>query len=180
MDPASLAIASLAATAVSSVVGTVGAVSTGIANSNAANYQAVVARNNQTIASQNAQQSAAAGATASQARDFRTRAVLGEVTAAQSASGIDTNSGSSREVRQSVDELGRLDTATIMHNAMLQSGAYADQAMNFGAQSTLDTSTASNALAAGGIGAGSSLLGGASSFADKWLRYRTQGVEGFS
>lgn len=181
-DPISastLAIASLVTTAVGATVGTVSAISSASAQAGAARYQAAVARNNQTIATQNAQQAAQAGAVAGQSRDFRTRATLGAISAAQSASGVDSETGSSKEVMESAQELGRLDTSTIISNAMQTSRAYTAQGANFGAQSALDEATASNATTAGVVGAGTSLLGGASSFADKWLRYQTQGVPGF-
>lgn len=174
-----LAIASLVTTAISGTVGAVSAISSASAQADSARYQAAVARNNQTIATQNAQQAAQAGAVAGQARDLRTRATLGAIQAAQSASGIDTGTGTNKEVSDSAVELGRLDTSTIISNAMQTSRAYTAQGANFGAQSELDQATARNATTAGVVGAGTSLLGGASSFADKWLRYQTQGVSGF-
>lgn len=179
MDPVTLATVALVGSTLSAGVGAVGAISSANAQSDAAKYQAQVATNNATIAGQNARYAAAAGATQAQARDFKTRATVGAIEAAQGSSGIDVGSPTSKEVRDSAEQLGRLDTATIMSNAMLQSRAYSAQATNFDAQAGLDKMQASNAQTAGGIGAFTSLLSGASSFSDKWLRYQTAGVPGF-
>lgn len=179
-DPATLAIASLAVSAIGAGVTTAGTISQGQANKSAAAYQAQVARNNQTIAQQNAQQAAQAGSVSAQARDFANRQRTGAILAGQAASGIDIESGSSQEVRKSSEELGRLDTATVMANALNTARSYSTQAENFGAQAGLDTLQARNASTAGYLTGGASLIGGASSFADKWLRYQTTGVTGFT
>jgi hypothetical protein len=170
---------SLVGSAVSGIVGAVGAVTSGIAQSNAARYQAGVARNNEIIAQQNAQYSAAAGGVGAQRQDMKNKAVLGAIEAGQGASGIDTGVGSPVTVREGAANVGRLDTETVMSNALAQTRSYTAAASNFEAQSQLDTMTAKNATTAGVLGAGSSLLGGASSFSDKWLRYQTEGVNVF-
>lgn len=166
----------LAAAAGSAVIGAYGSIQAGNAAATAANYQAGVARNNRVIAQQNAEYSAAAGMGQSQRADAKTRAVGGAIEAAQGASGIDTGVGSPAEVRESAREIGRLDAETIMANAMQQSRAYGAQATNFGAQAQLDKMQGAQARTAGYIGAASSLVGGSSSFSDKWLRYQNVGV----
>ena len=179
MDPATLAIASLAGTVISAGVGAVGAIGTAQANAANARYAAGVARNNQIIADQKAQRDAVAGQVAAQSQDFRNSARLGGILAAQSASGLDTSSTSSQEVRQSAEQLGRLDTETVYNNALLQVRSDQAAATGFEAQRRLDVSTANNASTAGLFSAGSSILGGASSFSDKWLRFQNAGVPGF-
>jgi hypothetical protein len=170
----------LAATVVSGVVGAVGAIQQASAQQDAAKYQAAVARNNQITANQNAQYAAQAGAVEAQARDRRNAAIQGSLLAGQGASGIDIDSTSSKEVRDSQEQLGRLDTQTIMARALLQSRSYTADAANQGAEAELQTQRASNAGTAGTIGAFSSLLGGATSFADKWQKYQNVGIAPFS
>jgi hypothetical protein len=170
----------LIATVASAVVSGVGAIQQGNAQADAAKYQAAVARNNQIIAQQNAGYAAQAGAVAAQARDRKNAAVAGSLLAGQGASGIDVESTSSKEVRDSQEQLGRLDTQTIMARALLQSRSYTQEAANQGAESDLATQRASNASTAGTIGAFSSLLGGASGFADKWMKYQNVGITPFS
>jgi hypothetical protein len=180
MDPATLGVVSLVGSVVSGITGAVGAIQTAGAQADAARYQAAVNRNNQIIAQQNATRSAQAGAVQAQNRDLRTRQVVGQITAAQGASGIDIDSTSSKEVRDSASQLGRFDAQTVYDNAMLTSRAESAQATNFGEQAKLDTMRASNAESAGLLGGFGSILGGATSFADKWLKFQTTGVGGVS
>lgn len=172
MDPGSLGILSLVGSAVSGVTGFIGSMQQASAQADAARYQAAVSRNNQIIAQQNATRSAQAGAVQAQNRDLRTRQVLGQITAAQGASGIDVGSESSKEVRDAAQQLGRFDAQTVYENALLTSRSESAAASNFGAQAKLDTMRASNAESTGLLGGFGSLLGGATSFADKWARFK--------
>jgi hypothetical protein len=156
----------------SSGIGAIGAMQQGQAQAAAANYQAQVARNSQQVAEQNARYAIQAGQSRAQTEDIRTGAVVGQQAAAQAASGIDITTGSPVDVRESTRQMGRLSSLNIMQNANLQAYGYRTQATGFGAQAGLDTAQAGFAKQAGFIGAGTSLLGGASSFADKWLSYQ--------
>jgi hypothetical protein len=161
---------------VSGVVGFVGQMQQASAQADAAKYQAAVARNNQIIAQQNASYATQAGAVESQARDRRNAAVAGSILAAQGASGVDIESTTSREVRESQAQLGRLDTQTIMQRALLQSRSYTAEAANQGAEAQLATQRASSATTGGLFGGLGSLLGGATSFSEKWQKYQLSGV----
>jgi hypothetical protein len=171
-----IAIAGLIGSAISGVTGFIGAQQQAAATSEAANYQAQVARNNEIIAAQNAQYAAQAGATQAQAQDLKNRATVGGILASQGASGIDIESGSSQEVRRSAAQLGRLDTETIYSNALQTARSNMAQASNFGAQAKLSDFTARNARSAGLLSGFSSLLGGASSFSEKWMKYSNAGI----
>lgn len=172
-----LAIASLVGTAVSGVTGFIGAQQQGAAAEASAKYQAQVARNNETIAAQNAQYSAAAAGTQAQANDMKERATLGGILAAQGASGLDVDGGSSRDVREAARRIGRLDTETIYSNALQSARSSLTQATGFEAQSRLSDMQAKNS--SNNLAAFGSLLGGATSFSDKWLRYRTPAASSF-
>jgi hypothetical protein len=178
-SPLFLAAGSLVSTVVGAGISAYGQSKTAQANAQAATYQAQVAANNQKIAQQNAQFSLASGRQQAQIQDIKTGQNLGQIKAAQAASGLDVNTGSNLDVQQSAAEIGRLDTLTIMNNAMKQSGGFLAQGQQFTAESQLDTMKASAAQTAGSIGVASSILGGASSFSDKWLGYQQKGVAGF-
>jgi hypothetical protein len=175
-----LAIASLAGSILSAGVGAIGASQQASAQAASANYQAQVARNNQQIAEQNARYATSAGQSQAQANDLRTRAIIGQQEAAQGASGIDLTTGSLADVRESTRQMGRLGTLNIIQNAALTSYGYRTQATSFGAEAGLNTAEAGYAQQAGFLGAGRSLLGGASSFSDKWLSYQLKGPFGQS
>lgn len=178
MDPATLGVISLAGSALSGVMGFMGAQQSAAAQAASANYQAAVARNNQIIAAQNAQQAAATGRARAQQQDLANRQQQGQILAAEGASGVDIGSDTYRNVRSSAAQVGRLSTQNIMQQAQQQAYGYNVQAVSEGAQAQLDTMQAQYAKQAGTIGGFSSLIGGATSFADKWSRFQTTGVLG--
>lgn len=174
-----LEVIGLAMSAVSGVMGFMGSMQQGEAAANAANYQAQVQRNNEIIARNNAAYQAQAGAVQAQNLDFKNRAVLGSIEAAQGASGIDFGSETSEEIRRSARQVARLDTTTLYNNALLQANQSLAQSTNFGAQAGLSDFEAKNARSAGMMKGFGSLIGGASSFSDKWLKYQNAGIAGF-
>jgi hypothetical protein len=178
MDPATLAVVSLAGSALSAGVGAIGAMSTASSQAASANYQAAVQRNNQIIQSQNAQLAAQTGRAAAQQQDFANRQQQGKILAAEGASGIDIASPTYQQVRTSTEQTGRLSTQTTMQKALEQVYGYNVGAEQAGAQAQLETMQAQSAQTAGTIGAFSSLIGGATSFADKWQRFTSPSPTG--
>lgn len=174
-----LAIASLGASVAGAGVSAYGAIQKGQAESASAQYMAAVARNNSQIALANAQRSRETGDLRAMAEGFKTGALLGRQTTIQAANGLDVAVGSPVDVRASTAELGRLDALTIAHNASKEAFGYETQSTNFLNEAQLRQMAAKNAEEAGTIGAVSSLLGGASSFGDKWMSFSTKGVKGF-
>ena len=174
-----LAIASLVGSVVSTGMGVIGAKQSADAASDSARYQAQVARNNEIIAQQKATQAAQVGAVQAQARDYQNAAIYGALEAGQGASGIDIDSPSSTAVRRSQSNIGRLDTATTYSNALQRAQGFTAEGVGYKAQAGLQDMAASNAQAAGNIRMASSLVSGATSFADKWMSYSNKGVAGF-
>jgi len=168
MDPVTIG---LALTAASTLVGTVGAISSGQAQKQQAEYQAQVARNNQQTAQQNAEYASNVGETQAQAQDFKSRATLGAIEAAQGASGLSLDSPTLREVRRDAGQVLRLDTQNIFQNAALRSRAYTGQAAEFGAQSELSRMAGRDAERGSYFKAAGTLLSGASSFSEKWTKF---------
>jgi hypothetical protein len=188
------AYAGAAAAAASAAVGAYSAISQGRAQSaaaeqqaeaqsNAAKYQAQVAANNQTIANQNAATATQYGNNAEAAKRTQISGVIGAQRAAVAANNLSVNSGSALDLQAGTSAVGELDAQTIRDSTARTARGYQVQGLDYQAQAGLDRMTADNALqagalkasaasSAGGMNAFSSILGGASSVADKWMKYR--------
>jgi len=151
----------LAGTALSAI-GTIGG---GIAQGNAASYNAAVAKNNATTAGQNAVYSTQAGEVATQEEGLKASEQLGQVKAGLSANNIDVNSGSAAKVIQGTRQIGALDQDTTQENANLQAYGYRTQATGYQAQAGLDQYQAAAAPIGADIGATGSFLSGLSGVA---------------
>lgn len=171
-----LAVGSLAASAGSGILGAFGASKKADAESAADAYKAQVAKNNAIIAERNANEATMAGGVAAQTQDLKTKNLVGTQLVTEAANGLDVGSGTNVNLRESAEALGHLDTLTILHNAAKQAAGYKAQAGNFQAEAALDTAASENEKTAGGLAIASSLIGGASSFADKWTGYKQKGV----
>jgi hypothetical protein len=173
--PSISAPAMMAVAAASAVVGggvsAYGAVESGQASSEAANYQAQVSANNAIIATQNAQQATAAGEAQVTQQQLKTAATVGAIKTNQAASGLDVNSGSNLDIQSSAKELGELDALTIRNGAARQAYGYEVQSVSDVNQGQLQQSEAGQDLTAGTIKAGSSILGGASSASSDYGKY---------
>jgi hypothetical protein len=178
MGVAALPYAALALTAVSAGVSAYGAAQSASAQSQAADYQAQVALNNQKIADQNAQVALQQGEQQEAAKREQTAQVISEQRAITAAAGIDPNQGSSRRIQGDTAALGELDAQTIRNNAARTAYGFRAQGNDFSGQASLLESQSASASSAGALGAFSSLIGGASSVANKWTTFNSQGVFG--
>jgi len=172
MPPTALAVASIGASVIGTGVQMLGAEKQASAQAQYANYMAQVARNNQTIAEQNSQIALQQGQVAEQAQRQKTAQLIGAELAQEAASGVNPVSGSALNVRSSDAQIGELNALTARYNAALKARDYETQASSFGAQTELYSAQAGWDQSAGFLNMGSSLLGGASSVSDKWLKYR--------
>ena len=161
---AALPIAALAGAGISAL----GTYEQGQASSNAASYQAAVAKNNAIIAERNAAHAEQAGEAQATATSLKGAAIGGKIKGAQAANNIDVNSGSARDVQVSEREKSQLDTETVLNNAELQAYGYRSQATGFQAQAGLETATAEQAPIGAELGAAGNLLSSASSIGAKW------------
>jgi len=149
--------------AIGAIASAAGSVVGGIAQGNAAAYQAKVAENNAKIAQQNAAYAAHAGEANAEAQSRKGAARQAAIKAAMAANGIDVNTGSDLNVQESAREESNLDTLNVQQNANLQVYGYRTQATNFEAQAELDRQEAQQAPIGGLFGAAGSLLSNASS-----------------
>lgn len=171
IDAGVLEIAAVAASVAGTAVTAYGAESSASAQKSQAEYQAQVAANNATIANQNAKLTSAAGEQSAANQGLKTRAEVGAIKAEQAASGIDVNTGSAVDVRSSAADLGQLNQLTLRSNAARQAYGYETEAAGFTGQSAADVAAGQNAVTAGGISAGSSVLGGLGSAGSNYAKW---------
>lgn len=133
-------------------------------------YQAGIARLNAQIAYQNATYASNVGEIQAMQAGLQGGQQLGKIKAAQSASGLDVNTGSNKAIQVSQAQVIGQNTAAIRSNAAKTAYNYEVQGVGFEAQASLDTLAGQNARTAGVIGAFSSIVGAASSVSSEWLR----------
>jgi hypothetical protein len=139
-------------------------------------YQAGIALDNQQIEKQNKGFALQQGEQQAMQSGMRTRAQVGEIKAAQGASGFDLNKGTQPMVPAGQEKIGQIDQATIRSNANKAAFDYDVSAFQYGAQATVDQFAAANAAKASGIAQESSILGTAAGVSSKWLGFEQSGA----
>jgi hypothetical protein len=162
---------SLAGTVGSTALGVGGALFQGISAMNMANYQAAVADNNRKMALQMQERAKIEGETAARDQDLKTKALIGQQRAQMGASGFDMNTGTPLDLQASSTALGRLDALRAKGGKDMEAWKYGVQAQQFANQGEMAEASGFNSMLSGFINAGSSLIGGAGSFATKWTQY---------
>ena len=178
MDPITggLALASLASTALGGIMGGKGQSQQYQAQQAMYYYQAGIALNNQQIEKQNAGYALQQGEQRAMQSGMQTRAQVGEIKAAQGASGFDVNKGTQPLVPAGQEQVGGIEQATIRSNASKQAFDYDVSAFQYGEQAKLDEFAGTNASKAAGIAQESSILGTAASVSSKWLGFEQSGA----
>ena len=178
-DPVTImAVTSMGLSAAGAGVSFLGAKETAGAQENMYAYKAAVAQQNQQITAQNAAYETQRGGVAAQRSGLEAAQKLGLITAAQAASGIDVNTGTSTAVRTSQLEGAQTEQATIRNDAARRAYGFEVQGLNEQQQAQLDIMSGKAVKAALPYQEAESLLGGASSVSDKWMRFKQQGVFG--
>ena len=170
------AILSLIGTGVSAAVSMYGQYQQGKAAEAQYKYQAGVARNNQIIAEQNAQDAIQRGKVDVADHRRKVNQIKGSQRAGFGASGVVLDSGSPLDIVADTAMMGELDAQTISNNAEREARNYRIQGTNFGAEAGMLQSSAKSARSAANIGMAGTLLGGATTFADKWYQFKRQGA----
>lgn len=171
-----LAVGSLVSAAGSAAAGVAGSLQQGQARQAAFQYQVQVAENNRKYAEWQAQDAIARGQATEQAQRMKTNALQGQQIAAAAAAGIDVNSGTPAELRSDTQLLGELDAATIRNNAAREAYGYRVRATGFQSEAEVATAAAKRSATEAWMGATASMVGGAASISDKWLRQWESGV----
>lgn len=177
-SPSQIAGAGMGAAAGGSILSAFGSLSSGVANSNMYNYQSGVAKLNQQIDTQNAEFARQTGEQQARQFGFKAAAQMGAIKVAQASGNFDVRSGSNKQVQDSQRALNTIDLDTIRSTAAKTAYGFTEQGAIAGSQASLYSSAAGNALAAGGIGAATSILGGASSVSSMWLKGNQVGLWG--
>ncbi len=161
----------MAASIGSSVVSGIGAIQQSQASAASAGYNAKIAAQNAQIQTQNADFAASVGEQNVAKQGAENKARLAATLAAQGASGVDVNTGSSVNVRESEAKLGMLDALTIRSNAAKQAYGYQVGAASDVAQAGLYRSQQKADKTAGYFSAGANVLGGVGQAAQysSWL-----------
>ncbi len=142
------------------------------------NYQAQVARINAQIDKQNEEYARNKGEIEATQYGMKARQQMGAIRAAQGASGIDVNSGSSVDVQNSQRKVSQMDITQIRSNAAKVAYDYDVKSTMDLNQATLDVMAGENAKKAGDINAMSSILGTVGSVSSKWLQGNQAGMWG--
>lgn len=177
-DPITLAAGgSMALRGVSSLFGAGAAVDQGQHQNEMYQYRAYVAAQNAQIALQNRTYDLQTGQVLAFNQDLKTRTQIGTAEADAGASGFEI-SGSKSAAIESAHELGRYNTLQIVGNANRRAQQDLVQSYNYTNEALMDERSGANAERAGRINAESTLLGGATSVADRWAGFQSRGVWG--
>lgn len=159
----SLSSVATAATIGSTAISALGSIQQSRANSAAAGYNAKVAAQNAELQTKNANFAGAKGEQDVAAEGAKNKAALAATLAAQGASGVDVNSESSVNTRQSEAKIGALNALTVRSNAAKEAYGYQVGASSEAAQEKLLKKQASYDTTGGYLNAGATVLGGISS-----------------
>lgn len=162
MCPGTLSMIAIGSTVASAGVGAMGAIQQGQSQAAAAGYNAKVAANNAQIATENANFVGAEGEQNVASAGAKTKATVAAITANQGASGVNINTGSSVDVRESAAKVGMLNALNVRSEAARKAYGYQTEAASDTAQSQLLRSQQKAAKTAGFLNAGATILGGVS------------------
>lgn len=177
-EPTSLAIASLAVTALATGASVYGQIQAGKAAQDQAAYQAGVARNNEILAKRAADDARVRGELEMQQAFIKNQNLLGRQRAVLAANGVDVNTGSALQIQKDTAQLGKLERLTIRSNAEREALGFEAQGMNFNADAQLATLKGDAAAASSRTAAFSTALTGAGDVASKWYAFKKEGVFG--
>lgn len=169
----------IALLAASTAIGAYSAYSAGQARKDAMQYQAAVARNNEIIAGEYAKYETLRGQRLEESKRLETAQRQSAIRATVAAGGLDVDSGSPVRLQEDTALLGEYDALTIRSNAERTAMGYRVQGMNYAAQAQMNMMEAESASRAGTLGAWSSIVGGASSVAGKWDKWKSGGFSWF-
>lgn len=171
-EPTSLAVAGLAMSAASTGLGVMGQMNQQAAAGAQAQYMAQMAQRNQQLQQWQADDALRRG----EVQEAKVRESgaqrIGALTANLAAQGTDL-AGSPTDILGDAREAGELDAQTVRSNAAREAWGFKVGAANAGAEASMRGSFQPSYM-----GAGASLLAGASGIADKWSRFKYSGGGG--
>ena len=171
---ATLAIASIAATALGTGVSMYGQMQQSKAQAGMAEYQSAVARNNSILAERAAADAELRGAQAERRQRSQISTVQGRQRAVLAANGVLVDDGSALDLVSDTAQIGEVDALTIRSNAQREAMGYRAQGANYQADASLASMRASAADPT--LGMAGTFLGGLGSVASKWYSFRKNDV----
>ena len=163
------------ATLAGSLLSASGQIQQGEAANQAAQYRSAVLRNNRIIAQRAAATKSANTAIAVAKAAIVAKQLKGFQRVTFAAHGVDLGSGSVSQILADTAALARQNTLTIEDTGNRQAAALLHQGENFGFEANLLEAQGESAITAGRIGAGTALLSGVGSVAQKWYGYKKAG-----
>lgn len=155
-----------------------GAMAGGEAAQRMYNYRAQVAMINSQIDQQNADYELNKGEIQVQQYGMKSAQQQGQIRASQGASGIDVNSGSTKDVQTSQRLVSNMDMAQIRSNAAKVAYDYRTQSTYDQSQAGLDVMAGEDAMTEGRYKAAGSLISTAGNVSSKWLAGQQSGLWG--
>jgi hypothetical protein len=168
-DPASIGV-SMGLNAIGGIMGANAASKKAAGESQMFAYKAAIARKNAEINRKNADFAFDAGEDQAQRSGMTTGFTIASQKAAQSGSGFDVNRGTAADVRDSTQSLGLRDQKTIRIEAGRKAWGYKNAADMNDLEASMNDQAGANARKAGEVNMWSTLLGSATSVADKWFK----------
>lgn len=170
--------ASLALAATSTAIGGYGMVKQGQSANKQAQYSATISRRNAVMAERAAVDALDKGTRDEASIRMQYKQLKGRQRAAFAANGVVVDQGSALDIVMDTVALGEYDAITTRNNAAKEAFNLREQGDQFNSQAWMQTLAGRDAQTAGYIGAGSTLLSGASTVADKWYQYREISAKG--
>lgn len=178
-EPTTLAVATLALTAVGGIGGAVMQSNAAAAQAEqaraAANYQSQVARNRQAVAEWQANDAKQRGEAAAQRQEQEGSLRMGTAVAALAAQGTDM-SGSSADIIGDVAAANKLDKLTVRSNAEREAYGYKVAAFDASGEASFRAQQAGMIRDPGAFPFITSLIGTAGQVASKWGTFRKEGI----
>ena len=143
-------------------MGVVGSIVGAASEMEAAQQAAEIAAKNKAIAEDNAQRALIVSQEEQFDVDMETLSLIGEQEAIQAGSGLRLDSGSFIQTRSVARELGRIDALNVREAGKIRAEAYRNEGDAYAAEAAAASRAKGNALLGGFLGAGSSIIGGAS------------------
>ena len=130
-------------------------------NMQAAGDARALALKNKLIAEDNAQRAIVLSQEEQYDMDMETAATLGEQEVIQAGSGLSLNSDSFIRTRNAARQLGRIDALNVREAGKIRAQAYRNESDTYAAEALAAQRAGTNALIGGLLGAGSTIIGGA-------------------
>jgi len=167
--------ASLATAAAGTGLSFVGQMNANAAQGAQANYMRDIALRNRQVSEWQAADAVSRGEVGVDAQNRKTAQVIGTQTAALAGQGTDL-SGSEQDILGDTAAAGKLDALTIRNNAAREAWGYKVQGVNMESNAALSAAKGQTSM----LGAGASLLSGASSLGEKWWKFQQNSPGGGS